>query len=189
MSVESETDVFLSLAQLAMMNTDDVATITSRVPPAGIYHVLCKKVEGKEAEPVEGKPPLIRFAYAYEILWAKPTDKNVDGEKMIGRVLTESYTLWPSDVEAGIGLLKGRYQKVGLPNTGMLGGDPSGEPGWLDGALEAEFDIQIRTGVKDGEQRAYYDWVKPDPKLAAAREAAATGDTDESQPQAEVQAG
>jgi hypothetical protein len=166
-------EVHLSLAQLAAMNTDDVQTLTSRAAPAGVFRVKCEFKGGKESEPTEdGRAPLIRFNYAYEVLMAKPTSKDVTPESCIGRKYNESYTLWPSDLVGMIGLLKGRHQKVGLPNSGIMGGMEGAEPGWMDSADEAEFDIQIRTGLKDGEVRNYWDWLKPDPKRWAAEEAA-----------------
>lgn len=163
----------LSLAQLAEMNTDDIPTLTSRAAPAGVFRIQCKFNGGKESEAVEGKDPLIRFGYGYTVLMAKPTAKDVTPESCIGRVYNESYTIWPSDYLGTIGLLKGRYQKVGLPNTGRVGGMEGAEPGWLDSADTAEFDIQVRTGIKDGEVRNYWDWLKPDSKRWAEEEAAA----------------
>lgn len=164
----------ISLAQLAAMDTDDVQTLTSRAAPAGVFHIKCSFKGGKESESTEeGKPNLIRFGYAYEVLMAKPTSKEVTAESCIGRTYNESYTLWPSDLLGMIGLLKGRHQKVGLPNSGIMGGLEGAEPGWMDTSDEAEFDIQIRTGIKDGEVRNFFDWLKPDPKRWVNEEAAA----------------
>lgn len=157
-------ETYMSLAEMASQSTDDVATLTSRTPPGGVFHVKCKSFVGKEGESVDGKPPLHRYNIGYEVLIAKPVDKNLDPEALVGRTFTESYTFWPSDLAGTIGLLKGRFQKVGLPNQGHMGGVEGGEPGWADGAIEAEFDIQIRTAIKDGEPRAFYDWIKPDAK-------------------------
>lgn len=157
-------NVNISLAQLAAMNTDDVQTLTSRAAPAGVFRVKCEFKGGKEAEAVDDKPTLIRFNYGYEVLMAKPVSKEVTPESCIGRKYNESYTLWPSDLLGMIGLLKGRHQKVGLPNNGVMGGLEGAEPGWMDSSDEAEFDIQIRTGIKDGEVRNFWDWLKPDPK-------------------------
>lgn len=159
---DSDMSGFISLAELAASSTDDVAVLLSRVPNAGIFRVKGKSVSGKQAEPVENKPPLIRFGYVYTIMSGKPTDKNVDIETLIGRDIQEAYTIWPDQLAEIIGLLKGRYQKVGLPNSGMkLGGVEGMEPGWLDTVVGHEFDIKITTGTKDGVTRAYYDWLAP----------------------------
>ena len=168
-SVQSET--FMSLADLAGMNTDQIQTLLSRVPNAGIYRVRGTEVKGSESEPTDGKPPLIRYGYKYEVISCQPTDKNVDPETLVGRVLNESYTLWPKQLVELIGLLKGRYQKVGLPNTGMnIGGVEGKEPGWLDTVVGYEFDLRIRTATKDGETRAYFDWMPPAKNAAPTEE-------------------
>lgn len=171
--IEAETG-FFSLAQLAQMNTDDVQTLLSRVPNAGIYLVVGKSVAGKQSEPVDGKPPLIRYGYQYEVISATPTDKNVDPETLAGKVMTESYTLWPDQLGELIGLLKGRYQKVGLPNSGMaLGGVEGMEPGWLDGIVGHQFYLRVRTAPVKGETRAFYDYMVP-PKESSLDAAAQT---------------
>lgn len=153
---------FLSLAELASMNTDDIATLTSRVPAAGIYDTIGKLVRGKESEPKDGKPPLFRFSFQYEVAGAELVDKTIDPETLVGKVLTESYTLWPNDLVEGIGLLKGRYQKAGLPNQGMaMGGVEGQDPGWLDTMVSAPIRIRVRTAPdKSGELRAFFDWLK-----------------------------
>lgn len=160
---------FLSLAALAGMDTDSIATLTSRVPTAGLWIVRGKKVAGSEGEPKDGKPPLIRFNYHYEVMGGKATDPAFDNDKMVGRTITESVTLWPNDLATGIGLLKGRYQKAGLPNSGMpMGGVEGKQPGWMDTVVGAEFVLQIRNYLKDGETRASFDWK---PAAVAAEEA------------------
>lgn len=169
MALEAETGVFLSLADLADLNTDEISTLTSRVPLAGIYHCKVTTAEGKQGEEKDGKPAMIRFNYAYEVMSAQLVDKTADTD-IAGKILRESYPIWNKDENAlkeAIGLLKGRYQKVGLVNSGRMGGDPNKEPGWIDGGLGAEVDIQVRVGIKDGEPRAYFDWLAPDAKAIA----------------------
>lgn len=159
---------FISLAMLAQSSTDDVITLLSRTPDAGIYRVKGLSVAGKQGEPVEGKPPLSRFNFKYKILSAKLVDKSIDAERLVDRPLNDSYALWPQDLQAMIGLLKGRYQKIGLPNSGMpLGGVENLPPGWLDGIVGHEFDLKVRTAVVNGETRAYYDYLTPEQAKAA----------------------
>lgn len=160
-NLESTTG-YLSLADLAGMNTDAIVTLTSRVPHAGVFRVVGTKVEGKESPGVEGKPPLIRFNYQYEIVSGTLVDKTIDIETVLGKKLTESYTLWPDQLAELLGLLKGRYQIIGLPNAGThLGGLEGMEPGWLDGIVGHEFDLRVRTYVSKGETRAAFDYLKP----------------------------
>lgn len=167
-AIQAETG-FISLAELAQMNTDDVSVILSRVPHAGLFRVRCLTVAGKEGDAVEGKPPLLRFNYSYEIIGGQCSDKKIDMEKLLGKKLTESYTLWPADVLEGIGLLKGRYQKVGLPNSGMpIGGVEGMEPGWLDTAVGHEFDIKVSTYAKNGIERASFDWMTPPKEIVSS---------------------
>lgn len=153
---------FLSLQELAGMSTDDIQTLTSRVFPAGVYDVEGVSVEGKQGEVRDdGKPPLIRFNYRYKVLGGTPVDKTIDPETLVSRELTESYTLWPDQLKELIGLLKGRYQKVGLQNSNApLGGVPGQEPGWLDGFVGHQFQLRVRTYVSKGETRVAYDWLE-----------------------------
>lgn len=155
---------FLSLFALAESNIDEVQAITSRVYPSGKYVVLGKKVEGSETEPKEeGQAPLIRFTFEEEVLKFTPIDKKVDPESMVGRTLKESLTIWPKDLVQSLGLLKGRYQKAGLPNQGMaVGGVAGKEPGWLDTMVNAQFVVKVRSypDKTTGELRNAFDWEK-----------------------------
>ncbi len=166
---------FLSLAELASLNTDDVATLLSRVAQPGIYIVVGKAVKGAQSE-AEGKAPLLRFNYQYEVESAKLVDKKIDPETLVGRVLTESYTLWSNQIQELLGLLKGRYQKIGLPNSGMpLGGVEGMEPGWLDTFVGHRFTLRVRTFISKGETRAAFDWVGPVEEVALDGEEDQTG--------------
>jgi hypothetical protein len=175
MKMESEA-VFLSLADIAGMSTDDIAPILSRVPESGIYRMKCKGAVLKSQEAAEeGKPPRFSVGYRYEVMFAKLVDKNIDANALIGRTLSENVTLWNNTQSAlieSIGILKGRYQKVGLATSGAMGGVEGSDPGWIDGAVEAEFNVGVRKSMINGEPRAFYDWIKPDPKFEAAYEAA-----------------
>lgn len=150
---------FVSLMDLANTNTDDVATVMSRLPAVGIYTMKGESVVGSQAEPQDGKPPLIRFKFTGEIMDVKPTDKKVDPQTLIGRKLSETYTLWPAELEQHIGLLKGRYQKVGLPNTGNMGGVEGQAPGWLDGMTGHIFQMRVYSYMSKGQEQRGYDWI------------------------------
>lgn len=153
---------FISLQDLAEMNTDEIKVLLSRVATPGVFRVRGKSVAGKQGEVGEdGRPPITRFNFSLEILDGKPADKSVDMETLIGKNINQSYALYPSDLAEGIGLLKGMYQKVGLPYSGMaLGGVEGKEPGWLDGIVNHEFDIRVRNAPdKTGQMRAYFDWL------------------------------
>ena len=154
----------MSLADFAEMDTSDVAAVKSLLFPAGIYGVRIQHAIAGQTMPEAGKtddngdplPPLFWIEFKYEILEAAPADKSVDVEKMIGRTLTERFTLWPDQFKEMIGLLKGsRYKLVGLPTDGRLGGVEGAEPGWIDGAN----DKMILLKVRHKKERAYYDWA------------------------------
>ena len=121
--IENETG-FVSLMDLANTNTDSVATVLTRLPAAGVYTVKGVSVEGKQTEANEKGPGLIQYLFVTEVLEAKLVDKTKDPQSLTGRKLSDSYTLWPDQMEELIGLLKGRYQKVGLNNLGNPGGVP-----------------------------------------------------------------
>lgn len=166
----------LSLADLASLNTDEIATLTSRLPEAGIFVVRGVGVKAAESNTDPEKPPLFRFGFESEILAAELLDKDKDPEKFVGRKLNESYTLWPDSITEAIGLLKGRYQMVFLPNTGMMGGVEGQAPGWLDGIVGHIFRIRVRRYTTARGEQAGYDWLPTEEAAAeakAAKEAAA----------------
>lgn len=154
---------FVSLLDLANTNTDEVAVVMSRLPAVGIYTVKGDTVAGSQSEPKDDKPPLIRFKFTYEILDVKPVDKSVDPQTLVGRKLSESYTLWPAEFEQHIGLLKGRYQKVGLSNKGNMGGVEGAAPGWLDSFVGHILQIRVYSFTSNGQEQRGYDWVGPAP--------------------------
>lgn len=150
-----------SLADLAATNTDEIAVLTSRLPEPGIFTVRGTEVGAKEVGNDPNKPKLVQFGFKAEILEAEPHDKLVDKEKLIGRTLSEGYTLWPENLAESIGLLKGRYMLVGLPNTGRMGGVEGEEPGWLDGIVNHIYKIRVRRYTnKNGQEQAGFDWLK-----------------------------
>ncbi len=151
---------FFSLADLAAFNTDEVVTLTSRVPTPGLYTVV-GKVAGLKmtVSNDDSKPPLIRLGVETEVMDFLPIDKTIDVSKFIGRKLSDSITLWPNEMEQEIGLLKGRYQKAGISNIGMMGGVEGQPPGWIDNAIGAIWQIKVGSFVdKNGETRARMDW-------------------------------
>jgi len=161
MSKELESSTFMSLADMAAMNTDNIAVLTSRLPEAGVYIVKGDAVVGRQSEPRSpDEPGLISFNFSAEILQANLLDKTKDGERLVGRKLNENYTLWPDQVSDLIGLLRGRYQLVGLDNTGILGGVEGMEPGWLDGMVGHVFQIRVRRYTGKSGEKASFDWLK-----------------------------
>lgn len=172
--IDNQTGIF-SLADLAAMDTSAIKELTSLVPAAGVYKVRGVEVRGgKSTPPDDGKdrPPLFFFNFNSEILAAKLVDKNVDPETQVGRRLVDSFTLWPAQFNDLIGLLKGRYKLLGLPNSGVIGGVEGQEPGWLDGIVSHEYDVKVSHFVnKSGDTRARFTYMKP---AAPAGEAGAT---------------
>ena len=167
-NIETETG-FLSLAALAGADTSEITALTSRVPPAGVWRVRGEAVKLSEGEGRDGKANPFRIGYNYLVMFGKATDPDFDNEKMVDRKLRESVTLWPDDIEEGIGLTKGRYQKAGISCTEPkhLGGIESMEPGWLDNMVGSEFNLRIRHGQRNGETVAYYDWLPLEAEEAA----------------------
>lgn len=154
----SENEMYMSLADLAEMNTDEIAVLMSRLPEAGMFMVQCIESTAKESK-TEGKPPLFRFGFKSEILVAQPLNKEADPEKFVGKNLTESYTLWPETLSESIGLLKGRYIQVGLSPIGRMGGVEGGAPGWIDTIVGHKFWIRVRRFEANGTERAGFDWL------------------------------
>ncbi len=166
-----ETTGFISLAEMALMSTDDIKTLTSRVSPAGLFRVKGLSVSMKQAEPRDdGKAAPFNISYSLGIIGGKPIDKALDIETLLGKKINYRYTIWPEDFVELVGLLKGNYQKVGLPNSGMaFGGVEGQEPGWVDTVVNHEFDIRCRTYTdKTGETRNAFDWLPPAKDAAAA---------------------
>lgn len=154
-----------SLADLAGMNTDAVATLTSLLPAVGVYTVRGLDIKAGRNEGQDGKPPLFFFTFSSEILDAKLVDKNIDVEALVAakRKLSDSFTLWPNQFQDMIGLLKGRYKTIGLPNTGeRLGGVEGQPPGWLDGIVNYVYKVKVTHHVNKGDTRARFTYMKQD---------------------------
>jgi hypothetical protein len=154
-----------SLADLAGMNTDDFAVVKSRLPMAGIWTCLVVGAALGQNDPQPGKPPLFYAEHKFESITIDPVvkDDSVDPASFAGRKLSDRTTFWPDSFAQEIGLLKGKYVKVGLDVTGNLGGltEQGGEPGWLDGAVGKIVKIKVRHFTdKNGVERAGIDWVE-----------------------------
>jgi hypothetical protein len=160
-----EAPMAFSLAELANLNTDDVALLTSRLPPQGLYLVDGVKVAITQSENSDpAQPPIYRVGFTYNVLDCKLVDDNIDPSSRIGKEMRESYTLWANDIDTAIGLLKGRYKLAVLPYQGNLGGVEGQPAGWLDSMSGSRFQLRIRHfGRRDGSQAANFDWLKYEP--------------------------
>lgn len=156
--------VGFSLAELAGFDATDVAVLKSRLPAAGNYTVKCTKAELSILEPKEpSQKGLPQVKYAYQVADFEPTvvDPDADYSRVIGKTLNDTTTLWPDELAENIGLLKGKYVKVGLNEKGPLGGVKGLPPGFIDGAVDNFFRIRVRHYESKGEERAAIDWVGP----------------------------
>lgn len=156
-------DETFSLADLAGLDTSDIAVVSSRLPMAGLWTVLCKSAELSVEKPKEaGQQPLPKISHKFESIKIDPTEKpeDFDPATTAGRRLSDVSVLWPKDFQEAVGLLKGKYKRVGLPTDGKLGGI-EGQSGWIDGAVDAIMVIKVRHYESKGETRASIDWVGP----------------------------
>lgn len=161
--IENVTGIF-SLADLANMDTSSIKELTNLVPAAGVYQMRGLEVRGGESQNEDtSKPKLFFFNFVSEVLAAKLIDKTVDSEAVVGRRLTDSFTLWPNQFQDMVGLLKGRYKTIGLPNNGpRIGGVEGQEPGWLDGWVAHEYGVKVSHYTdKGGNTRARFTYMKP----------------------------
>lgn len=162
----------LSLADMAEMETDDIQAIQTILFPIGLYGVKVTAANlgvntpqaGELDDKGDPKLPLYYVNYRFEVLVAKPTDPAVESEPLVGRSISERHVFWPNEFSERIGLLKGRYEKVGFSNAGKMGGVEGAEPGWLDSAVDQMLWIKVTHGKPkaDGSQPAYYDWLHAD---------------------------
>jgi len=168
-SMEQQADIGFSLMDLANTNTDAVRTLLTRLPPNGLYTFSLEDVKGSQGETDDqGRPGLIRYKFDYKTLDVKPVDKKIDPLTLIDRNLSESYTIWPSAFEEMIGLLKGRYQKAGIPNLGNMGGVEGAAPGWIDGGVGHIIQVRVYSFMNKGQERVGFDWVGGNPSEEAA---------------------
>ncbi len=150
---------FLSLADLASVDVSRVEALTSRLPAEGIYDVLGKSVE-VDFKSSPDSTDRLTIKMKAEVLAAELLDVDQDPERMVGRDLTSYHSIWAGDEAEGVGLLKGRVAKVGLPTDGPIGGTGEGQPGFIDGIVGHQFQIRVRHGkLKNGEATAYLDWL------------------------------
>lgn len=161
-------DADFSLADFADQVTDDIKELDSLLPPMGTFYVQITAANLGENPPKEGidpktslaYPKLIYTGFKYKVLQAEPADKSIDADTWTNRVLSERHTFWPAQFKDSIGLLKGRYKKVGIDNSGRLGGLEGGEPGWIDNAVEVVIGLKCKHIPKNGSAIAVYDWFK-----------------------------
>lgn len=170
-----------SLAEFADQDTSDIKELDSLLPPMGVFYVKITTAKLGENPPKEGLDPktgmpypkLIYTGYKYQVLQALPADKSIDADTWTNRVLSERHTFWPAQLKDSIGLLKGRYKKVGFENSGRMGGVEGGEPGWIDGAEEKIIGLKCKHIPKNGSSIAVYDWFKVEVEGEADDSAAA----------------
>jgi hypothetical protein len=174
-------DAGFSLNDMADMVTDDIKELDSLLMPAGVYAVKVTQAmlgqnDAKEGLDDNGEPypPLFYLQRKYEVLELNPLDKTVDADKYVGRTINDRFTFWPADFQDRIGLLKGDYKRVGLANSGRMGGLEGGEPGWIDGAVESMIGLKCKHVKKaSGDFIAVYNWFKlDDPNSEAEADAA-----------------
>lgn len=153
---------FLSLAELAQMDTTEVKVLMNRIPDAGLFIVECKeaKLTVTPSTNPEKPDPMVRIGWALEIVAVDElVDKEKDADSLVGRKLTDSATLWPKDFAECVGLVKGMYQKVRLDNNGPMGGDGV-TVGFLDNAVGHQFPIRIKhRKLPSGDDAARIDWM------------------------------
>lgn len=159
-----------SLADFANQETDEVKELDSLLMPLGTYAVKVTSVAlggGERKEGIDEKTgmpylPLFFVERKYEIIEAQLVDKKIDADKYVGRTIRDRITFWPNGYDDTVGLLKGDYKRVGLPNTGRLGGLEGAEPGWMDGAVDAIIGLKCTYFKQNGEDRARYKWFRLD---------------------------
>jgi len=161
----------MTLADFADMDTDEIKALDSLLFPAGVYGVRITQAQlgMNESDPnkIDEKtglpyPPLFYVEFKYEVLEAEPIDRSLDVDSLVGRVITDRHTFWPSNFKDQIGLLKGKYKKAGLSIDGKVGGMEGGEPGWIDGAVDHIMVLRVKTSKpnSEGMQRNFYDWAQ-----------------------------
>lgn len=171
-----------SLADLGNTETDEIKAIESLLFTPGLYDVKIVSMNlgqlpAKEGLNDKGEPyaPLFYVDEKYEVLEAEPLDKSVDAESLQGRTITNRTTFWArsqTEFLEQIGLLKGRFQKAGLNNSGRIGGVEGGEPGWLDGAADEIIKIKV-THSKPNDEGVQYQRITWQKKAGGFQEEAA----------------
>lgn len=157
-----------SLADLGNTETDEIKAIETLLFAQGLYDVkivsmTLGSLPAKEGLDDKGNPfaPLFYVDEKYEVLEAQPLDKAIDAESLQGRTITNRTTFWARSMvefQEQIGLLKGRFQKAGLDNSGRIGGVEGGEPGWLDNAADEIIKIKV-THSKENSEGVQYQRV------------------------------
>ena len=171
-----------SLADLGNTETDEIKAIESLLFTPGLYDVkivsmALGQLPAKEGLDDKGNPyaPLFYVDEKYEVLEAEPLDKAIDAESLQGRTITNRTTFWArsmAEFQEQIGLLKGRFQKAGLDNSGKIGGVEGGEPGWLDNAADEVIKIKV-THSKPNDEGVQYQRITWQKKPGGFQEEAA----------------
>lgn len=171
-----------SLADLGNTETDEIKAIESLLFTPGLYDVKIismnlGQLPAKEGLDDKGNSyaPLFFVDEKYEVLEAEPLDKAIDPEGLQGRTISNRTTFWARSMpefQEQIGLLKGRFQKAGLDNTGKIGGVEGGEPGWLDNAADEIIKIKV-THTKPNDEGVQYQRITWQKKSGGFQEEAA----------------
>lgn len=154
-----------SLADLANLDTSDIAVVMSRLPMEGLWTVQGKSVAlGKSDPKEEGQMPLFKINFRFESIKIEPTNvpEDFDPAKTVGRKLSDTTVLWPNEFQQEIGLVRGKYKRVGLSSEEpKIMGGIEGTTGWLNNMEGAIFVLKVRHAEVKGESRAFIDWVGP----------------------------
>lgn len=168
---QNSAESFMSLMDLTTMDTTEIKAVRGRLQQAGIYVVnftnVTVNMKVDEVDPDKSRAN-VRWEGVIESFQPleDAEEEGVDPEAMIGRAFNQfrSIPLRPADeMRRAIGQIKGEmYHLARFPTVGPLGGDPDGEPGWLENVVGQRVAIRVRHATnKDGDTRAYIDWLSP----------------------------
>lgn len=164
---QTEALVFTGLMAMASSDTSEIKGIRSRLQRAGLYLVTWDEISMKEDsndDPM--KTPSVSLMFkgiidSYESLDKGDDDDDTSTVDVTGKGFVQFARIYMDDVAEAIGLLKGTYERAALPTTGVLGG-VEGVSGWLDGIAGVRVGVRVRhVTTRDGDKRAYYDWLSP----------------------------
>ena len=153
--------MYVSLSDLANLDTSDIQVLRSRLQAEGLYVVRMTEAGLTEtSDGTDGKAARIMVRTAGDILLFNPLDasKQEEALEMVGKRFSQAKTLFMNEAAEAIGLLKGQYQSAHLNVSGVMGGI-EGVTGWVDDVVGKVVVIKVTHRVVGDDTRVYYNWL------------------------------
>lgn len=150
-STLQEEEVEFSLADLAQLDASEIAEVRFESLPAGLYVFRGTEAKFEDTTNRDDERRLV-LTMKMEVVEVKSVvERGVDKDELVGKKHVEKQYIVPEKAAEGIGLIRGFYADIGLPNAGALGGVEGMPEGFVDGFVGHEFTGKIIKQARKGD--------------------------------------